>query len=141
MKIQKNVFKNIGKVVLVLSVLLITSCGSDDDGDDVIADAFVTLPSEVLDTYEGTLSYTPANGMGVVAETDGTATISRTGDTYTINFSDGVPSITGLRFIESSTGAYASVGANGSALGIDIGVDDLAVGATIGGNVWAFSSN
>lgn len=141
MKSKNNVLKNLSKVAIVLSVFLITSCGSDDDsGDDVVTDLFATLPAETVTTYTGSLAYTPSNGMGVIVVTDGTATISQSGGSYTISFSDGVPSITGLRFL-GNEGAYASVSADGSSLGITIDDDELAVGATIGGNAWSFSGD
>ncbi|WP_344929653.1 hypothetical protein [Aquimarina addita] len=137
---KNNLFKNLGKVAIVLSVFFIISCGSDDDGDDVTADVFVTLPTETVSTYTGSLGYTPADGMGVVGVTDGTATITQSGSSYTISFSDGVPSITGLRFL-GSDGAYASVSSDGSSLGISLDDGELAIGATIDGNTWAFSGD
>ncbi|MBW1298186.1 hypothetical protein [Aquimarina litoralis] len=139
MKFQNNVLGKLSKVILVLSVLFMSSCGNDDDGTPV--DAFVTLPSSLVTTFDGELTYTPANGMGIVAGVDGTATISGSGNTYTISFSDGVPSITGLRFIGSGNGSYATVGTDGSAAGITIENDELTIGATISGNAWAFTPN
>ncbi|WP_159092349.1 hypothetical protein [Aquimarina sp. Aq107] len=139
MKTQNNFLKNLSKVVLVLSVLFISSCGSDDDGTP--AEEFVTLPASLVTTFDGELTYTPANGMGIVAGVDGTATISGSGSTYTISFSDGVPSITGLRFIGSGNGTYATVGTDGSAAGIDIENEELTIGAQVGGNSWAFVPN
>ncbi|KAA1244002.1 hypothetical protein [Aquimarina sp. RZ0] len=141
MKTKSKFFRNLGKVTLVLSVLFISSCGSDDDGGTVIANVFATLPADVLDTYDGELTYTPADGMGIVAGVEGTATISRSGETYTISFSNEVPAITGLRFIGEDDGNYASVGTDGSATGISIDDDELTVGAAIDGNAWAFVPN
>ncbi|WP_299251386.1 hypothetical protein [uncultured Aquimarina sp.] len=139
MKTRNNFLKNLSKVVLVLSVLFITSCGSDDDG--VVADAFVTLPTDLLTTYNGELTYTPGDGMGIVAGVDGTATISGSGSTYTISFSDGVPSLTGLRFIGNGNGSYASVATDGSSAGISIESDELRIGARVGSDSWGFVPN
>jgi len=139
MKIQNKFLRNLSKVALVVSVLFISSCSSDDDNP--VEDQFVTLPAAVVTTYDGELTYTPASGMGLVVNEPGTATISGSGSTYTISFSNGVPSITGLRFIGSGNGSYATVSTNGSVAGIDIENDELTVGATVGSDVWAFVPN
>ncbi|WP_299902311.1 hypothetical protein [uncultured Aquimarina sp.] len=140
MKLQNKLFGKLTKVMLVLSVMFISSCGSDDDGT-VPAEPFVALPSEVLTTFSGELTYTPASGMGIVAGVQGTATISVSGTNHTISFSDGVPSITGIRFLGSSNGNYASVGTSGSVAGIVIEGNELTIGATMDSNVWAFVPN
>jgi len=141
MKIQNKFVRNLSKVTLVLSILFISSCGSDDDAVVPAVDLFVTLPAEVVTTYDGVLTYNPADGMDIVVNEPGTATISGSGNIYTISFSNGVPSITGLRFIGSGNGSYATVGGNGSAAGIDIEGDELTVGAEVDGDSWAFVPN
>lgn len=138
MKTQNNFIKNLGKVVLVLSVLLMSSCSSDDDGP---ADQFVTLPAAVLTSYTGNLVYTPGDGSGPVINTSGTATVAVSGNTYTISFSDGVPSLSGLVFLAGTNNNFISASAGQSSTGISVEDGDLAVGATISGNTWAFSTN
>ncbi|MFD2561818.1 hypothetical protein [Aquimarina rubra] len=139
MKTKNNLLKNLSKVVLVLSVLMIVSCGDNDD-DGAVAQ-FATLPAETVITYNGELSYTSADGMNIVAGVDGTATISGSGTVYSISFSNGVPSITGLRFIGSGNGSYATVSTDGSAAGIEIENGNLTVGAQVNGNSWGFVPN
>ncbi|WP_299220759.1 hypothetical protein [uncultured Aquimarina sp.] len=139
MKTQNNFFKNLGKVVLVLSVLLMASCGDDDDGTAV--DQFVTLPTQVLTSYTGNLVYTPGDGSGPIINTSGTATVAVSGNTYTISFSDGVPSLSGLVFLAGPNNNFVSASAGQSTTGISVEDGDLAVGATNSGNTWAFSTN
>ncbi|WP_299188872.1 hypothetical protein [uncultured Aquimarina sp.] len=139
MKTQNNFLKNLSKVALVLSILLISSCGSDDDGTP--AEEFVTLPAQVLTSYTGNLVYTPGDGSGPIINTSGTATVAVSGNTYTISFSDGVPSISGLVFLAGSGNNFVSASAGQSTTGISVEDGDLAVGATNNGNTWAFSTN
>ena len=139
MKIQNIFLKNVGKIVLVLTVLLTTSCGSDDDA--ATADAFVTLPEPLLTSYTGALNYTSSDGSLPIINTSGTATVALSGNTYTINFSDDVPTISGLVFLQNSNGDFISASAGQSASVISLEDGDLAIGATINGNTWSFSSN
>ncbi len=119
---------------LSLSFLLFTSCGKDETPTT----ASVELPTAVLTTYDGALTYTGT--AGVITVLDGEAEIKKSGSEYIIEFSDGVPSLTGLNFTNAD-GSYATVAANGSVAGIVIDGDDLDVGATVGGNTWAFSGS
>ena len=139
MKIQNKFLKNLGKVVVILSVLFITSCGSDDDG--AVVDQFVTLPTTLLTSYTGNLVYTPGDGSGPIINTSGSATIAVSGNTYTISFSDGVPSLSGFVFLSGANGNFVSASSGVSTTGVSVEDGDLAVGATIGGNTWAFSTN
>ncbi|WP_378172839.1 hypothetical protein [Aquimarina sp. SS2-1] len=137
MKTKNNFFKNLSKVVLVLSILMIASCGSDDDG---AVDAGVILPAELVTTYDGSLTYAPTNGTTII-NTSGTATITRSGNSYTISFSDGVPSITGVTFIQTGDTVFVSASVGTPTSGIAINDAELSVGITIDGNVWTFGTN
>ncbi|WP_062060594.1 hypothetical protein [Aquimarina longa] len=137
-KFRNNSYLTILQTVFVFLILLIVSCGSDDD--DKIMQKFATIPTTSLTDYDGRLVYTPANGSGEIVVENGSAKISKLGDSYTIVFSDEVPSIKGLRFI-TANGAYASVSTDGSSVGISINNNKLSIGATIAGNSWAFSGN
>jgi len=138
MKTQNIFFRNVSKVVLVLSILFMTSCGSDDDGTEV---GVVELPAALLTSYTGNLVYTPIDGSGITENTNGTATLSRSGDTYTVSFSDGVPSLTGITFITGSNGTFSSASAGSSSSGIVVEEDDLRIGVTISGSNWSFAAN
>ncbi|WP_298541126.1 hypothetical protein [uncultured Aquimarina sp.] len=138
MKTQNIFFRNVNKVVLVLSILFMASCGSDDDGTEV---GFVELPATLLTSYTGVLGYNPVDGSGITENTSGTATLSRSGNTYTVSFSDGVPSLTGITFITGSNGTFSSASTGSSSDGIVVGEDDLRVGVQMSGNTWSFATN
>ena len=117
---------------LVLGTIL-TSCTAslieDPDEDEI--------PSSIEATYTGILSY--SSSTGDKKENDsGTATISKNGSTYTISFSDGVPSLSGLKF-KDNNGSYATIGTSGSLSGINIDGDKLEMSASKDGNSWAFN--
>jgi len=129
----------IGQITIVLSLLFLFSCAKDPI-DPPSTNEYADLPSSLVKSYTGDLSYVPASGM-LIASNNGTATISKSGDTYTISFSDNVPSITGLNFKLDSGGSYASVSSDGSVTGISLDDEDFDIGATEGGNTWSFASN
>lgn len=132
---RKLFLKLAAKSLLILAVTLVTSCKSDDNNP--VGIVFVDLPSGVLGQYTGDLVYT--SGTDAVVTEDGTATISGTG-TYTINFSDGVPSITSLRFILSD-GEYVSVIDDGiTATGVVIANGSLSVADANNGSI-SFDGN
>jgi len=106
------------KFFIVLTVFC--SCSDDDDPITSVDGATsVELPSSLVTSYSGVLQYN-VNFIPVTNELDGTATIVETGDkTYTITFSDDVPEITGLTFIENG-GTYASASTSDSSEGVSL---------------------
>jgi len=122
--------------LLCFSTLMITSCG-----DDPIVDTPLNaeLPTAVVTSYEGVLTYTGSDG-NIVSVLDGEADIVESGSGYSIEFSDGVPTISGVNFANTD-GEYTSVSVSGSVAGIVIDGDDLTVGVTTNGNVWAFDGS
>jgi len=120
--------------LLFVSSFMFASCGDEDPTPDVLN---VELPSEVTTTYEGVLTYTSSDG-NVISALDGQAEIVESGSNYKIEFSDGVPSISGVSF-SNADGEYVSVSSSSSISGIVIDGDDLDIGVTDSGNVWAFS--
>ncbi len=116
------------------------ACSSDDDASP--ASAFVELPSTVVGTFTGDLSYTKPGAMPISNSGDGTATLTKTGDkTYSISFSDGVPTITGLKFQSASSGSYATVASDGSTAGMTLSSNSMAVSVTKGTETWGFSGS
>ena len=93
--------------------------------------------SSIEGTYTGTLTYIGSEGK-VITNMDGKATISKSGKTYDITFSDKVPSLKGLVFSDND-GSYASISSENSVSGIDIDDGDLTIGVMKEGNSWAFS--
>ncbi len=90
---KKGSIKNTVFIICFSIGILFVSCSSDDEGSD--NNGVVELPADVLGAYAGALSAPPV-------EVFGTATIVKSGTkTYTINFSDDVPSLTNLEFVAS----------------------------------------
>jgi len=125
-------------VLLLASSFMFASCGDEDPISD-IDDLDVELPTQVITTYEGVLTYTGSDG-NVISALDGEAEIIESGSSYRIEFSDGVPAITGLNF-SNADGEYVSISGTSSVAGIVIDGDDLDIGVTSDDNVWAFSGS
>ena len=131
------------KVVFMLTLLLSFSCSKDDDDsdNDTSDSLFETLSSDLIGEYTGLLTFQSTDAVGPTLNSEGTATITSTGDAvYTITFSDDVPEITDLRFIVSD-GEYTSASTSGSIQGISISDGMLSVGVTDSGNNWSFSGS
>lgn len=73
--------------VLMFSSFAFVSCSDDDSPAD--NDVFVG-------TYRGDISY--QNGESNTTESNGSVTVVKVGDNYNFNFSNGIPSITGVEF-------------------------------------------
>ncbi len=75
----------------------------------------VNLPDNLVTTYKGDLSYT--GDVIIAEEATTTATITKTGDSYTITFNNAkLPAdkrtVIGVKFMEESPGSFASVAFN-----------------------------
>lgn len=93
--------------------------------------------SNIEGTYNGSLTYVSSLGK-VVTSINAKATISKEEKTYTILFSNDVPSLKGLIF-NNDGGSYVTISKSNSVSGIDIDGEDLSVVVTKDGNTWAFS--
>lgn len=102
----------------VLFALTFVSC-HDDDGPPFIHKTLLT-------TYTGTLFYTNRSTNESIGDTAGTATIEYTGDSYSVHFSNDVPSITDLVFMNMG-GEYVSINASNSVLGVTLDDPNLEV--------------
>ncbi|WP_143569867.1 hypothetical protein [Tenacibaculum agarivorans] len=129
--------KLISKVVFFLTLVILVSCSDDNVPEGA---RFVNVPDNLITSYDGVLQYT-INSVPQVTESNATATLSKTGDkTYKVTFSDGVPEIKGLQFIENN-GTFASAAGNGSTEGVSLRTNNLSVGVTNNDKQWQFSSN
>ena len=127
------------KVLLLVLLCTAASCSKDKETAPASSSSIVELPSSVIGSFTGQLSYT---GSSVITTTNGQATLTRTGDkTYSLAFSDAVPAIASLRFQSSANGAYASVGNDGSTTGMVLSATSLTIGVTKGSETWAFTGN
>ncbi|MBL1408936.1 MULTISPECIES: hypothetical protein [Sphingobacterium] len=71
--------------LLFIAVFTLASCSKDDDPAD--NDLFIGK-------YEGTVSFkSTKDGDTDVPSTNGSVTVTKIGDTYSFNFSNGIPSI------------------------------------------------
>lgn len=140
---KKTAFAQIAFTTLVLlSLAFFSSCTKDndtkpDDPGSGTGTEIVPLPEQSVTTYEGSLVYTPTTGMPVIND-NATATIEENGETYTIIFSDNVPSLSNLKFTLDGD-EYASISNSGNLTGISIEGDDLSVGSSSGGSSWSFN--
>ncbi|MBC8111548.1 MAG: hypothetical protein H7Y04_10850 [Verrucomicrobia bacterium] len=125
------------KVMLFAFVCVLSSCG--DKEESKLNNSVVDLPSNVIGTFTGNLSYT--NGSTIIAnDDDGKATVTKTGDkTYSITFSDNAPALTNLKFEAASSGSYATSGSDGSTAGMTLSSSNLSIGATKNGASWGFT--
>ena len=144
MRAPKRILKNLGKVVVVLSILMISSCSDDDviDAiDETIEEGNVTLPEALVTTYTGNLLYTPSDGTAPVMNIEGTATITSSNDEYLISFSDDVPTLNRISFIQTSESVYeTNFGATSTSV-ILINDEGLSIEVAISGNSWVFDTN
>ena len=120
-------------MLLIFFGAIFTSCTAeliDDPEEDII-------PASIETVYTGILTYSGSNG-DLIENNNGTATITKNGSTYSITFSDNVPSISGLKF-KDNNGSYATIGTSGSQAGININGDNIEISVSEDGNNWAFS--
>jgi len=102
--------------VLALFFVLAVTLGSCSSDDEPACPGFIDLPANLVSTYQGILTVD-----GVLVAQEGTATIERTNCTYTINFSNDVPSITDVVFVQSND-TYAYVNSNATTT-VNVGVE------------------
>jgi len=123
---------------LMFSLIFCATIFLGCNDDEPVIDSANTLPAEALDVYTGALTYTSSTGE-IITTLNGTASISISGNKYDITFSDDVPAISGLSFVESN-GAYATT-SDSNVTGISIDGDDLSVASSQNGNNWAFNGS
>jgi hypothetical protein len=67
---------------------LATSCSKNDDPVD---------DNLFVGTYKGSVSYTESNNNTDISTNDGKVTVVKVGNTYNFDFSDGIPSLNGVK--------------------------------------------
>ncbi len=139
MKTITDISKTLLRASLILCLVFATSCSSDDDNSDI--EEVLALPSQLLTTYTGDLQYAgpEAESGAIVVLEVATATISGEPGSYTVSFSDGVPSINNIGFSLLNDGRFVSVGS--STIVIDIDEEDLSIQAQQNGNNWVFEGD
>ncbi|SFS35293.1 hypothetical protein [Sphingobacterium wenxiniae] len=116
------------KILSLLFIALFTfaSCSKDDDPSD--NDLFIGK-------YEGPISFSSSNeGDTDVPRKDGSVTVTKIGDNYTFNFSDGIPTLSN---IEMKKGDNNTLIIGDGALGtITITASTLVIAYTTDGRAW-----
>jgi len=130
--------------ILSLAILILgsfASCKKDEVADEPNNSSAetVSLPASNVTTYDGDLSYVPAAGSPILTN-DGEATITQSGNTYTITFSDGVPGLSGLQFTLDD-GEYATISSGSSLSGIVVDGNTIDIGVVKDGNNWSFAGS
>ena len=120
--------------MVILSILNITIL-SVSCGDDVEESLSMNLPDELVRTYTGRLLYTTAEDE-IIKSDEGTAKLVATGNSqYRIEFSDNVPSLSGISFETRIEDDYYS---NSGASIID---NSLSIGYNKGFDNWVFNGD
>ncbi|MGI6074713.1 MAG: hypothetical protein ACOYEA_08770 [Fermentimonas sp.] len=102
----------------------LSACSDDTDPADV--DVFVG-------NYKGKISYVKL-GEETKSNENGTVNVSKVGDTYNFIFSDGIPSITGVKFEKKDDNTFISIGSG--LTGITITENKLVMGVAKDGATW-----
>ena len=108
--------------VLSLGIIVLASCSKDDDPKD--NDLFVG-------TYKGKVSY--IDGDETISNDDGSVTVVKVGDSYTFNFSDGIPNIKDKK-IKKGENSFTLDWGEGSIIIID--ESNLTINMIKDGAVW-----
>ncbi len=109
--------------VLSLGIIVLASCSKDDDPKD--NDLFVG-------TYKGKVSY--IDGDETISNDDGSVTVVKVGDSYTFNFSDGIPNIKDKK-IKKGENSFTLDWDEGSIITID--ESNLTINMIKDGAVWS----
>ena len=112
-------------VVFFVTAILV-SCSKDNDPVD---------DNVFVGTYRGSVSYSDSDSNTNIATDDGRVTLVKVGDNYNFDFSDGIPSLTGIE-IDKNENVYIS-----SDGGITIDEGNLIIAYTMGGEAWGADCN
>lgn len=119
---MKSILRVIG--VLLLSVVLFTSCSKDTDPADV--DVFAG-------TFRGKIGY--VDDEKNISQDNGSVFVTKVGTRYDFRFSDGIPDLTGVDFEKKDDNTMVSIGSSGTGL-ITINKDKLVIGFARNGRSW-----
>ncbi|HWV65660.1 hypothetical protein [Chitinophaga sp.] len=119
---MKSILSVIG--VLLLSVVLFTSCSKDTDPADV--DVFAG-------TFKGKIGY--VDDEKNISQDNGSVFVTKVGTRYDFRFSDGIPDLTGVEFEKKDDNTMVSIGSSGTGL-ITINKDKLVIGFARNGRSW-----
>ncbi len=125
--------------VCVCAMLSLAACGGKDSNPQPTTGGPVELPTNVLGTFTGVATYTKPGTTAIVNNSNAKATLTKTGDkTYSIMFSDNIPTITNLTFQDTGGGVYGSLGEDGTGAGVGVSAKGMAIGYTKDTAGWQF---
>ncbi len=112
-------------ILFVLTAVLV-SCSKDNDPTD---------DNLFVGTYNGSVSYTDSGSNTDISTDDGRVTLVKVGDSYNFDFSDGIPSLKGIKMEKNQNTLVDSSGA----LRIDEG--NLIIAYSKDGKTWGANCN
>lgn len=116
---MKNFVKVLG--MTILSIVIVVACSKDNDPVD---------DNLFVGTYNGSISYSQADSNTNIATDDGRVTLVKVGNSYNFDFSDGIPSLTGIQMEKNENIFVSSDGL------ITIDEGNLIIAYTEGGEIW-----
>jgi hypothetical protein len=120
---MKNSIKVLGMLFFVMAIT--ASCSKDNDPSD---------DNLFVGTYNGQVSYSDPDSGTSISTDDGRVTLVKVGDTYNFDFSDGIPSLKGIKMEKNQNTLVSTDGA----ISIDEGT--LIIAYTKGGETWGADS-
>ena len=110
--------------LLFIALLTFSSCSKDDDPTD---------NSLFIGKYEGTVRYNEGADE-IKSSTTGSVTVAKIGDTYNFNFSDGIPSLNGIKMKKGDGNII--ILEDGTLGSISISASNLDIAYTKDGKTW-----
>ena len=107
--------------VLFMAVSLLVSCDEDNDPSD---------DNLFVGTYDGSVSYSNSENNTDISTDDGSVTVVKVGDNYRFDFSDGIPTLSGIEIEDNENTLVALDGA------ITIDEGNLVIAYTQGDETW-----
>lgn len=107
--------------LLFITTLLIASCSKDNDPVD---------DNLFVGTYKGSVGYLETESNTNISTSDGRVTLVKVGDTYNFDFSDGIPSLKGIKMEKDQSILISTDGA------IKIDEGTLIIGYNKDGKTW-----
>ncbi len=116
---MKKCIKNLTALFFISALLV--SCSKDNDPSD---------DNLFVGTYNGSVSYSETSGNTSISTNDGRVTLVKVGDSYNFDFSDGIPSLKGIKIDKNENILISSDG------GIKIDEGNLTIAYSKDGEVW-----
>jgi len=116
---MKKSIKILGMLFFAAAILV--SCSKDNDPVD---------DNLFVGTYNGSVSYSEDSSNTAISTDDGRVTLVKVGDSYNFDFSDGIPSLKGIKIDKNENVFISSDG------GITIDEGNLKIAYTKEGEIW-----